>query len=88
MGRGAARREKSLCDKTGISSKESALKHLKAGLKRGLICKRWQHGWPRHIWSKTHDDIVLEAKCGNNAGVYHGYPLVSNDPIAMQVLKR
>lgn len=82
------RRDKSLCDDTDISSTDDALKHIKEGLKRGIVCKRWIKGWPRHIWSVTDDgNTVLEAK-RDGEGSYHAYPLPENDPVAKEVLKR
>ena len=82
------RRKKSLCDDTGIFSKSEALGHLKEGLRRGIVCERWERGWPKRVWSVMDDGKTVLEAIRDGEGSYHGYPLPDEDPIAHDVLER
>lgn len=80
---------KSLCDSVAILTRSKALRHLRAGLKKGLASNRFVAGWPKNIWSVSDNGIALEAQLENaQVGTYHGYPMPESDPFAEEVLKR
>lgn len=83
------RRGKSLCDDVGIFSKKVALRHLKLGLRKGLVSERFNGDWPQNIWSVTDQGQPLEAQLENPVtGTYHGYPMPEGDPLASDVVRR
>ncbi len=83
------RPNKSLCDGVGIFEREVATRYLVEGIRRGMVSPDADDGFPRHVWSLTDEDLVLEARCDDPAnGRYHGYPLEQSDPMADLVRKR
>ena len=82
------RRDKSLCDKTGIVSREEALGYLKEGLRRGVVCERWEQGWPKRVWAVMNDGKTVLEAIRDGEGSYHGYPLHGNDSVVNAVLQR
>jgi threonine dehydrogenase-like Zn-dependent dehydrogenase len=79
---------KSLCDTVNISSRKTALKYLRKGLKVGLVSVRTKNEWPQNIWSLTDKGEPLEAQLENaNMGTYHGYPMPSSDPFSVEIIK-
>src|SRR5262245_29378489 len=82
------RQGKTLCDGAKIFSKAAALDLLRQGLRRGLISVQRRNGWPQNVWALSDDGIPLEAMLTNRGtGEYHGYPLLSNDPLAEEIMK-
>lgn len=83
------RDHKSLCDEAGVLRRAEALRLLKCGVLRGMISDWDGTGFPRNIWSMTDDGLPLEAQLENAArGIYHGYPLETNDDFRVEVLAR
>lgn len=83
------RTDKSLCDGVGILSRKTALKLLRAGIRKGLISVQERDGWPRNVWSVTAEGEPLEAELENSGqGCYHGYPMPQDDPFRNQVLEQ
>ncbi len=80
------RKGKTLCDTVKIFSQEVALKYLRVGLERGAVSELAIDGWPNTIWSVTEDGTILEAKRDGD-GTYHGYPLLNQEPMAVEVKK-
>lgn len=81
--------DKTLCDLAKITTRLSATRLLKRGLRRGLVSAQKDNGFPRIIWSVTDNGIPLEARLDNKVlGTYHGYPLASNDDFSRIVLDR
>ena len=82
------RPDKTLCDDTGIVTRAEAQNWLQLGVRRGLISKSTQDGYPSNIWAVMDTGIVLEARYGSGpTGHYHGYPLFEPDPFRSIVLK-
>jgi hypothetical protein len=79
----------SKCDECGITDRATALRFLRLGIERGLVSKRWPSAFPQNVWVVTDDGIPLEAQLENpEKGVYHGYPLLEDDPFREVVLAR
>ena len=83
----AARIGKTLCDKVGIFSRNTALDLLREGLRRGLVSRQQRDGWPQNVWTITPAGEPLEAQLEGD-GVYHGCPMPENDPFRDVVLRR
>jgi hypothetical protein len=83
----AARIGKTLCDKVGIFSRNTALDLLREGLRRGLVSRQQRDGWPQNVWAITPAGEPLEAQLEGD-GVYHGCPMPENDPFRDVVLRR
>lgn len=80
---------KSLCDGAGVLSHRTALQLLKLGLEKGLVSNRFVGPWPKNIWSVTESGMPMEAQLENSdKGMYHGYPMPENDPLASDVLSK
>ncbi len=80
---------KSLCDAAGIFERCEARRLLQEGLRRGLVSKQQDGGWPKVVWAVSDGDIPLEARLDNSEkGSYHGYPLPPSDPLAIEIVKR
>ncbi len=48
-----------------------------------------RNGWPQNVWAAHQGRIPLEAMLENpETGTYHGYPMLSYDPLYHEVLKR
>ncbi len=87
----APRNDRTLCDEAGITSKITAVRLLRLGIKLGLVSEQNRNGFPKYIWSVENGEspIVFEAILENEGtGQYHGYPLKKNDPIYEDVLER
>lgn len=83
------RQHKTLCDEVGIFKRKEAQQLLQRGLRRGMVSKQQRGGWPQNIWVLVNNDTALEAQLENSImGVYHGYPLASNDPFREVILER
>ena len=82
----APRLGKTLCDSTGIHTRDEARQLLLDGCLRGLFSAQEREGWPQNIWA-VKDDQALEAQAEGN-GIYHGYPMPQNDPLREEVLRR
>jgi hypothetical protein len=55
----AARMGKTLCDKVGIFSRNTALDLLREGLRRGLVSRQQREGWPQNVWAITPAGIMV-----------------------------
>lgn len=85
----APRPGKSLCDGVGIFEAEVATTLLRDGARRGLVSDDATDGFPRYVWGVTEGGRVLEARRDDpERGLYHGYPLERQDPMAELVLRR
>lgn len=85
----APRAGKTLCDPTGILSREEAEGLLRRGVERGLVSVQRRGEWPQNVWAATDLGDVLEAQLDNEVqGSYHGYPLPPDDPFREEVLRR
>jgi hypothetical protein len=87
----AARRGKTLCDDAGILTHAIAESLLREGFSRGLVSVAEHDGWPQNIWAIAANDIVLEAMLDEHTqetAKYHGYPLLTGDPIEEVVRAR
>lgn len=82
----APRQGKTLCDATGIHTRDEARQLLLDGCFRGLFSAQERDGWPQNIRA-VKDDQALEAQAEGN-GIYHGYPMPQNDPLREEVLRR
>lgn len=81
------RMDKTLCDISGVFTHRRAIKLLREGYGKGLIDRRVDRGWPRHIWTVVDESLVLEAKPSlAGSGIYHGYPLPESDPLREKIL--
>ena len=82
------RQGKSLCDRTGIVTRKTALRYLRQGIRAGAVCERMIDGWPRHVWAVTSDGVLLEAvHDGAGRDSYHGYP-VKLDGLLTEEIKK
>jgi len=73
---------KTLCDGDPDRplSKADAENLLREGFRKGLISEQVHDGWPQNVWVISEDGEVYEAQLENSAqGIYHGYPLQSDD---------
>ncbi len=81
---------KSLCDDAKIFTRQQAEDLLRAGIAKGCISqqKTTPSGWPQNVWAVTESGVPLEAQLENpQQGIYHGYPMPDQDPMASQLLK-
>lgn len=84
--RARRRSGKSLCDLSGIFSKEEALALLKRGLELGTVSKPGIDGWPKRVWAVAGNGMLLEA-LSDGTGSYHGYPLTVSDQRLIRVVE-
>lgn len=78
---------KMLCDGERRIRKAEAERLLKDGIQHGSVSEQCVGEYPQNIWS-LHDKVVFEAQLENaEQGVYHGYPLPSDDDFVMKVKK-
>ncbi len=83
------RQGKTLCDEAQVFNRAVATALLKDGLRRGLASLQVRNGWPQNVWAVTEDDVPMEAMLENREiGAYHGYPMLSDDPLRDVVLAR
>lgn len=77
---------KSLCDKTGVFTKSTALKILRESVIRGLISDQMRGGFPAIIWGVA-NGIAVEARLDNEQlGTYHAYPMQEGDPFSTHIV--
>ncbi|WP_404418451.1 hypothetical protein [Marinospirillum sp.] len=83
------RPHKSLCDDAEVFSRQQAENLLRSGIAKGCISnKSSASGWPQNVWAVTENGVPLEAQLENpQQGVYHGYPMPEQDPMASQILR-
>ncbi|MDX2273498.1 MAG: hypothetical protein NW237_16310 [Cyanobacteriota bacterium] len=85
----APRPGKSLCDSVQVFTKQEALELLKRGIENGLVSDRFQGQWPKNVWCVMEGEIPLEAQLESaEQGVYHGYPMQSEDPFCEEVINQ
>jgi len=83
------RQGKTLCDEVEIFTRQEALDVIRAGIRRGLVSVQQRNGWPQNVWSVAPNGRPVEAQLENsNTGTYHGYPMLTDDPLAAEVLRR
>lgn len=83
------RTAKSLCDDAGIVTRAEAERVLRRGLKLGLVSEQARNGWPQNVWGIAANGIAVEAMLDNEQqGTYHGYPMISDDPLVDEVRLR
>ena len=83
------RPSKTLCDGAQVFERALAERLLREGVRQGLVSIQERNGWPQNVWAVTESGVPLEAMLENqDAGIYHGYPLLSDDPLREDVLKR
>ena len=79
---------KTLCDGAGVFQLKEAQSLLRQGIEKGLVSEQMRNGWPQNIWSVAPNGTPLEAMLDNQTeGTYHGYPMLSDDPLAATVLE-
>ena len=84
----APRADKTPCDNVEIFEKARAQGLLEEGFRRGLVSEQERNGWPQNVWVVTENQEPLEAQLENQMlGTYHGYPMLSHDPLYKQVLE-
>lgn len=79
------RPHKTLCDDANITSRQQAKALLLAGIRKGLVSQQRfsSSGWPQNVWAVTAEGDPLEAQLENpERGIYHGYPMPEQDPLA------
>jgi len=80
---------KTLCDGAQVFERAVAEALLKEGIERGLVSVQVRNGWPQNVWAVADNGVPLEAMLENQErGVYHGYPMLSDDPLREEVLQR
>ncbi len=85
----APRLNKTLCDGARIFRRAEALSLLQEGVRRGLISVQEQNGWPKNVWAVTEDGMAVEGILENQEiGSYHGYPMLLDEPLREEVIKR
>lgn len=86
----APRPNKSLCDAARIFKRAEAVRLLREGIRRGTVSVQEEEGgWARVVWAVTEDGIILEARSDRSPpGSYHGYPLLSGNPMEKEVTRR
>lgn len=83
------RQGKTLCDEAQIFNRARAKGLLREGIRRGLISVQERNGWPQNVWAVAENGVPLEAMLENQqTGAYHGYPMLSDDPLREEVLDR
>lgn len=83
------RANKTLCDVSQIFEVRRALALLREGVKQGLVSVQTRNGFPQNIWAVSQNGYALEAQLENwEIGAYHGYPMETEDPLALEVKKR
>lgn len=80
---------KTLCDGAEVFERAVAEDLLTNGILRGLVSVQERNGWPQNVWAVTENGVPLEAMLDNQeTGNYHGYPMLSDDPLREEVLTR
>jgi hypothetical protein len=79
---------KSLCDANRVIALEEAKELLRIGILSEMMSLPPDGGFPKFVWSVSQSGEVFEAKTHpNTPGMYHGYPLESEDDMRERVLK-
>lgn len=87
--RTSPRPTKSLCDLERIILSTEAQDLLRAGVLKAMISTPLENGFPKYVWSVSVKNEVFEAKTHpNTPGLYHGYPLNSDDDMREVVLRQ
>lgn len=82
------RPSKTLCDADGPLGKAEATDLLKAGVRKGMISQQTRGEWPQNVWSVSKNGVPYEAQLENRVqGIYHGYPMATDDDFRKAVLK-
>jgi hypothetical protein len=83
------RRDATLCDEAGVTTRAEAEKLFSRGIERGLVSVATAHGgFPKQIWVVDEEGRVFEGMYGGSqAGYYHGYPIREVDPLHDEVLR-
>jgi len=83
------RTSKTLCDEAQVFTREKALFLLREGIRRGLVSEQRRNGWPQNVWAVADNGVPLAAQLENrDRGVYHGYPMLADEPQRDEILKR
>jgi hypothetical protein len=83
------RRDKTLCDEAGVFTRAEAEALLRLGIERGLVSVQERNGWPQNVWAVSANGLPVEAMLENpETGTYHGYPMLSGDPLRDLVIER
>lgn len=83
------RTAKSLCDDAGIVTRAEAEHVLRRGIALGIVSEQMRNGWPQNVWGLAANGVAVEAMLDNaQQGTYHGYPMLSDDPLADEVRLR
>ncbi len=83
------RQGKTLCDGAEVFSYEAAVNLLRTGVVRGLVSEQRRNGWPQNIWAVAPNGVCVEAMLDNReTGTYHGYPMLSDDPLCAEIFRR
>ena len=78
---------KMLCDADRPLLKAEAERLSKEGLRKGMISQRGSPVWPQNVWAVSDEGQVFEAQLENEVqGIYHGYPLQSDDDFGVVVM--
>jgi hypothetical protein len=83
----APRKDRTLCDEAGITSRADANALLDRAIDRGLVSNATTpEGFPKQMWVVDEHGQVFEAMYGGSRpGRYHGYPVRRTDPLFQQV---
>lgn len=82
------RPDKTLCDASGVLSRNEALLLLCEGLRKGLVSVQVRNGWPQNVWAVASSGVPIEAMLDNEVtGSYHGYPMLEGDPLREEILR-
>ncbi|MGQ0664986.1 MAG: hypothetical protein ACT4P2_15675 [Pseudomonadota bacterium] len=80
---------KTLCDDAKVFRRVLAIELLRTGVCHGLVSVQMRNGWPQNVWAVVENGVPLEAMLENpEMGVYHGYPMLADDPLRDEVLVR
>jgi hypothetical protein len=58
-------------------------------MRKGLVSVQERNGWPQNVWAVAANGVPVEAMLENQEiGTYHGYPMLTGDPLRDEVLRR
>jgi hypothetical protein len=87
IGRSGPRPDATLCEDAAVDEKDQALVLFKLAVASGLVEEGWTEGFPKRIWVVDDTEQVFELRHGGSRdGVYHGYPILKDNPFAEKVL--
>jgi hypothetical protein len=84
----APREGKTLCDGVAVFKRSEAEELLRSGVRRGLVSVHSKNGWPKNVWAVVRAMPVEGILENPDTGKYHGYPMLSHDPLYYEVVKR